>query len=384
MTKIIKNFILYKNQHFFSSFPCITLINSDISTAPKLLLIFRRARDSRWLINEQDETSKKLKLQVDHIDPRSQLTQIYFDLQLNPVSDAQPISINPEAADQDANILALKDGTLLLSSFSWYPVHSRLASALKESETHLYGHPDITGCYYIMWGGFTRLSYDSGQHWTKHNYLPELPNTANIVNNKRVHHGGANRGQAIEVNGKLLLPVYATLKGDQCSSCHIYISRNQGKDWQYHSMLARDPEQHISLNETSLLHIKDNIVMAFIRNNHKDDHLFTALSYNSGKTWQDWKDRNLVGHPTYPLKLSDGRILIVYGYRHQPYGIRAHFMDETGQHLIGDEIIIRDDGFCGDVGYPWAVEMPDRKVLVVYYFTQEDGIRHIAGSLLNL
>jgi len=28
--------------------------------------------------------------------------------------------------------------------------------------------------------------------------------------------------------------------------------------------------------------------------------------------------------------------------------------------------------------------MPDGKILVVYYFTKDDGIRHIAGSLLTL
>ena len=54
------------------------------------------------------------------------------------------------------------------------------------------------------------------------------------------------------------------------------------------------------------------------------------------------------------------------------------------QNFTGEEIIIRDDAFCADIGYPCATQMPDGKILVVYYFTQSDGIRHIAGSLLTL
>ncbi len=384
MASVIKNTVLYKDTHYFASFPSISLVKQDRNTPPRLLLLFRRARDSRWLLDAIDEESKWIKQQVDHVDSRSQITRMYFNLDLEPVSEAVSLSINPDAADQDASILKLSDQHLLLSSFSWYPVHVELANALRKQGNHLFGRANITGCGYILWGVYTRYSQDGGISWSEHNYLPALPNTHDIIPGKRPVLGGSCRGQAVKTDSEILLPVYATLKQDSVNSCHLYTSTDNGKSWHYHSVIARDPEQKNALNEPSLLHIENDTVMAFIRNSSHSDRIVTACSWNRGRTWENYQELDIIGHPVHPLKLSDGRIFICYGYRHKPFGIRAHLMDSTGSQLIGDEIIIRDDGSCGDLGYPWAVELPNGNVLVVYYFTLEDGIRHITGSIVEL
>ena len=49
-----------------------------------------------------------------------------------------------------------------------------------------------------------------------------------------------------------------------------------------------------------------------------------------------------------------------------------------------EEIIIRDHGPGGDIGYPWAALLPDGRVAVVYYFCDPAGLRHIAVSALAL
>jgi len=379
MIKKLNDIILYKDEHFFSSFPSIVLLENN-----HLLLLFRRARDSRWLLDADDEESRLIKQQVDHVDPRSQITKIVFDLELNPISDPEALSINPEAADQDASLLILSNNTILLSSFSWYPIHAELSGALKKKGISLFGNPQITGCHYILWGGFTRLSDDMGKTWTPHNYLPSFSNTNDIIPGKRGTHGGSTRGQAIEISDEILLPVYTTLKNDTISTSHLYVSNDQGKSWTYRSMIARDSKQELDLNEPSLLHLGGDKIMGFLRNTRGNDHLITSISTDRGKTWQDWQERKVIGHPTHPLRLSDGRIFICYGYRHKPFGVRGHLMDSSGQEFIGKEIIIRDDGLCGDVGYPWSVQLPNGNLLVVYYFTQKDGIRHIAATLLTL
>ena len=125
--------------------------------------------------------------------------------------------------------------------------------------------------------------------------------------------------------------------------------------------------------------------MAFIRTRGAGDHLYTAVSNDLGKSWEEAKQREeVIGHPTHPLKLKDGRIFICYGYRHKPYGIRGRLMDGNGNEFIGNEIIIRDDGDCADLGYPWAIQLPNDNILVAYYFTQADGVRHIAGTILDI
>jgi hypothetical protein len=48
------------------------------------------------------------------------------------------------------------------------------------------------------------------------------------------------------------------------------------------------------------------------------------------------------------------------------------------------ELILRDDGGNGDLGYPWAAMASGNRILVVYYFNKADGIRHIAGTFLEI
>jgi sialidase-1 len=113
------------------------------------------------------------------------------------------------------------------------------------------------------------------------------------------------------------------------------------------------------------------------------DHTVIARSTDGGQSFEPWQDCGWQGHPHDALQLSDGRVLLVYGYRHQPYGIRARVLNaECTDVATAAEIVLRDDGGSSDLGYPWATQTADGHVLVVYYFNKEGGTRHIAGTLL--
>ena len=79
-------------------------------------------------------------------------------------------------------------------------------------------------------------------------------------------------------------------------------------------------------------------------------------------------------------------MLLVYGYRHPPFGIRARVLDaECTDFATAPEIVLRDDGGSVDLGYPWATMLGDgSRALVVYYFNEKDGTRYIAGTLLQI
>src|SRR3546814_13626800 len=79
------------------------------------------------------------------------------------------------------------------------------------------------------------------------------------------------------------------------------------------------------------------------------------------------------GHPLQALRLPDDRVLLVYGYRHKPFGIRAKILNaECTDFKTAQEFVIRDDGGGSDLGYPWAVLLDDNKVLVTYYFNKDE------------
>jgi BNR repeat-like domain len=383
MLKKLNNFTFYNDFRFYSSFPSIVKLDNN-----QLLLVFRRARDVRHLIDKESEDNEEillLKNQVDHVDSRSQLVSIRFDQALSQIGDIMPLPADPEAADQDASLLVLQNGNILLSSFSWYPIPSRIAPLLVKKGVSIYGNIEGTGCLYILWGGFTRLSENNGLSWSNHKYLPHLPTANEIIPGKRHSCGGTPRGQAIEVNGEILLPVYRYLDTFKTSTSHLYVSRDNGKSWIYRSTIAADHRQTIYFQEPSLIQCRNGNIMAFMRTANAGDHLYTTVSDNNGKSWNKPIPREeVIGHPIHPLKLNDGRIFISYGYRHKPFGIRGRLMDENGEKFIGDEITIRDDASCGDIGYPWAVQLDNNDILVVYYFTGDDGIRFIAGTTIKL
>lgn len=86
------------------------------------------------------------------------------------------------------------------------------------------------------------------------------------------------------------------------------------------------------------------------------------------------------GNPPTLTLLPDGRIALTYGFRAQPYGIRARISDDDGLHW-GAEIVLRDDGGCRDLGYPRTALLPDGHLLSAYYYNDApDGERYIAAT----
>ncbi|MCX7009129.1 MAG: exo-alpha-sialidase, partial [Kiritimatiellaeota bacterium] len=87
------------------------------------------------------------------------------------------------------------------------------------------------------------------------------------------------------------------------------------------------------------------------------------------------------GNPPALVLLKDGRLALSYGYRKKPFGVRARISSEEGKSW-GPEIILRDDGLTGDLGYPRSLARPDGKILTVYYFNgPRDEDRTIQGTL---
>ena len=116
----------------------------------------------------------------------------------------------------------------------------------------------------------------------------------------------------------------------------------------------------------------------------QNDHTCIARSSDHGRSFQ-WEDAGFQGHPHHALRLPDQRVLLVYGYRHPPFGIRARVLDPECRNVAGaEEIVLRDDGGNGDLGYPWATLVSRDRVLVVYYFNRANGTRHIAGTFLQI
>lgn len=99
-------------------------------------------------------------------------------------------------------------------------------------------------------------------------------------------------------------------------------------------------------------------------------------SDDDGATWAHFSrpvpDTDIGGNPPALRKLQDGRLCLTYGYRAEPYGVRARFSADGGA-TWGKEIVLRDDGGSHDLGYPRTVQRPDGMLVTVYYFNDHPG-----------
>ena len=272
-------------------------------------------------------------------------------------------------------MVQLRDGTIVCTSYGWALLNADFAAKLSESLRH--------GNFAFL-GGYVLRSKDGARSWQGPFSPPHVgaDNTTDIFGKPVPAY---NRGAMCEgKDGRLYWVVAAnTDTKPRRSETHLLISSDEGKSWTYSCPVATDPR--VTFNETSLYETPKGDLVAFMRTADFDDHTVIARSTDHGKSFQRWQDSGFQGHPHYALRLPDKRVLLVYGYRHVPFGVRVRVLDaECTNFATAKEIILRDDGGNGDLGYPWATMISKTRVLVVYYFNLGDGTRHIAGTVLGL
>ncbi|MDE3225721.1 MAG: exo-alpha-sialidase, partial [Nitrospirota bacterium] len=125
-------------------------------------------------------------------------------------------------------------------------------------------------------------------------------------------------------------------------------------------------------------------ILAMLRSeNGGTGSLHQTLSLDEGWTWSDPERLDLWGYPADLLVLQTGQIVMAYGYRQFPPGIRCCVADAAGlSWSIHRERILRHDGHDnGELGYPATVALGGGDLLTVYYFTgREGGQPYIAGT----
>jgi hypothetical protein len=171
----------------------------------------------------------------------------------------------------------------------------------------------------------------------------------------------------------------------------VYASPDGGRTWAYLSAIISAAPDAFFTNRyyAAPALLPDGRIVAALRCQIDGRHAWPEVyaSDDGGRTWgylsriADW------GGPTHLLRLADGRLLAVYGRRVPPFGIRAS-LSEDGGCTWGRELVLRDDGGSHDLGYPRAVQLPDGRALVAYYFNRADdpvqchgGVRHIAATV---
>ena len=356
--KKIKDVVVYSDTTFYATFPSVAKLKNG-----ELMVVFRRA-PNRIIFGEKGNN---------HVDHNSYLVSVKSKDGESWAKTPQLLYAHAFGGSQNPCLLRLKDGTLLCTSYGWTTVRPEGIPNLKQ--------PYFEAGGYIFLGGYVVRSVDDGKTWQGPYYPPHIK-PERYFNAYGQALPAYNRGALYEAKDGRVLWIVAANDSVKKTSNYLLTSKDKGLTWEYVSEVARDA--NASFNEASVYETPGGDIIGFLRTANMDDQAVIARSKDGGKTFS-WEPMGFQGHPLMATKLPDNRVLLVYGYRHKPYGIRARILNaECTDWKTSKEFVLRDDGGNTDIGYPWSVVLSGNRVLVVYYFNKDNGNRYIAGTIIEI
>jgi len=357
----VEHIIVYKDDNAYSCFPDIVRTRTG-----DLLVSFRRAGGFSLEAVRQGK--------YDHVDKgarialaRSQDAGRSWELaRIFPV-------YNEECGEQDPSIAELRDGRLMINFFRW-----RVVPAAEKHRLLYPARQQIDGSWSDVEGPLVLTSGDSGSTWD------EQPT---LVDSAPLPRAGTSDAVLELPDGTLLMGIYGADYGSSVCRSYVVRSADRGRTWTTPSLIAHDPEGHISFEEPALARLPGGRLVAMVRSGEPGNYryLYQTISDDNGHTWTSLHETPMWGHPAHLLSLGDGRLLCSYGYRRPPFGIRACLSPDGGLTWnMAHEYVLRDDGGSRDAGYPSSVQILDGTLITVYYIHGKDGIRHIACTRWRL
>lgn len=260
--------------------------------------------------------------------------------------------------DRDVGVVNLGGNDVMIT---WFTIDPRLYSENfeREFEEHtkiaararLSTLDDATCARYI--GSWTRISHDGGLTWS-------APRTAPV---------SSPHGPVVLKDGRLMYLGKQFPGGMQrpWGEVAAAVSSDKGETWEELGIVPLPAGRAIDeVHEPHVCEMPDGRLICHMRVHEPDIAIWQSESADGGRTWSEPVRVPVNGTPPHLLLHSSGVLICSYGYRRKPDGQRVIFSTDEGR-TWGHDLVLRDDGPNGDLGYPATVELADGSLLTVYY-----------------
>lgn len=267
--------------------------------------------------------------------------------------------------DRDAGIVRAADGSLLVNYFTSLAfTHPKFVKRFQSDWKDALDRMSLSDIV-THHGFFMIRSADHGATWSE-----PYPVPVNSVHGPRLMKSGRLIWVGRSLAPELLLS--ARMGGKLVCA----VSDDHGVTW---NILGEIPQvkgqQMTDWHEADCVEAANGVIVAQFRNH-------TPASYTPGGktssrgTWQtesadggkSWSVPHPVceGYPPHLLRLPDDRLLMTYGVRTRPYGIRFRLSGDHGKSW-SDEGILSADALQMDMGYPSTAILADGSLFTLYY-----------------
>ena len=335
----------------YTAFPHVVRLDGD-----ELLMAFRQA---------------PVQERIRHTHPRSVIT-IIRSYDLGETWDIENAGQFAAGGGQEFAPIDLGNGVVggLLAMHEVVPVRERQRAAIPHTHKNEYPFRNV--------GGFWCWSENSGLTWPLHQnilFAPKLQTCATAVQ---------------LATGTLLAPCYGSLAEglSGISSNVVYRSDDNGRTWSAPFMMAQGNTTTRDYYEPVILELEDGHLLGMHRigrcTDGRNGLFWQNESFDGGKTWTDPFETNITsGACPRLLHLFDGRILLTYGRRYEPYGLYARLSSDGGKNWSETSWLLRAAP-NRDQGYSSSVEIAPGRIFTACYAQNPAGVTGITGTFWGL
>ncbi len=197
------------------------------------------------------------------------------------------------------------------------------------------------------------------------------------------YQGAFSPKGGVEVDGEVILAL-GSHEHDPLAASVLVRSADGGRSWGRPELVAEGPG--LDFSEPTIVAAGDSRLLVFSRE-ERSGFLYQSTSNDRGVTWEPPARLPIWGYPAHALRLTDGRLLLVYGHRRPAFGIRGCLSADGGASWEPEFVIRTDvpDARNGlNLGYPSAIEYRPGELFVAYYAENDEGTVGIHGTYVTL